>query len=98
MAKKTTQDNWRVEVYPEHTWMRNFDPKEDAEELAKQIKRHVDGIGCLRVECDTKTHCEFCECAWESDFDGPEGPYCCQAAQNEWNEAQAAIAAAKGEA
>lgn len=83
--KKTIEENFRVEVTPD-IW---FDSERTPEEYYKRcnallhdIKRHVDGIDMISIECDTKEICEFCNGEWEEEDNGQ--PVCCGKAVDEW--------------
>ena len=61
--------------------------KTDAEAIADQIRRHVDGCGPRDhsrpgVVWDTRYECSHCGGAWEDD------PGCCNTATVEWRDAQ----------
>jgi hypothetical protein len=82
--KKRVIDNWRIVVWPDYMlWASN--EKDKAERIAKEIKRHVDDIKDVHVECDDKLVCSFCTSEWEEDENGC--PICCNAAAKEWDEA-----------
>jgi len=52
------------------------------DDIADEIKRHVDNIGCVSVEHDTRYVCEYCGYEWEEDENGV--PLCCVKAEEEW--------------
>lgn len=54
-------------------------------EVAEKVRAMFKGDG-HEIETPYKqlTICEFCECEWEKDFDGPDGPACCNKAIDEW--------------
>lgn len=64
--------------------------QERCEEIVEQIKRHIDNIGYVSVECDTNEVCSHCGRDWEESQDDidpefPKGsPYCCNASIEEW--------------
>lgn len=52
----------------------------DAEDVARQIRRHVDGVASVTVI--TASECRYC--SRDPEFDDKEGPCCCTQAQQEW--------------
>ena len=50
------------------------------DEIAQQIRRHVDGVGGVAVEYDTLRECEHCGDRWTEDSADYNGG-CCQADQ-----------------
>lgn len=80
-------DDWRYNLLSDKS-KRSF-----LEDIAKEIKRHVDNIGNITVEIETKDVCELCGLDWEtyiqSDFDADNTciinmPACCMKAQDEF--------------
>ncbi len=70
--KITKTENWRVEVRPElsylvHTMSEESLKKEmrdRCDSIVHDIKRHIDGLGSVHVDCDVKTECEHCGIEW----------------------------------
>jgi len=71
-----------------HTSDRLFYPDEEkrakayqdrCEDIEEQIKRHVDDVGYVRIECDKKVVCTYCGWGWEID-EGTGQPFCCDEA------------------
>jgi len=90
------KSNYRVVIEPE-THIYGFELSEDTvknslKTIQEQIKRHVDNIGHVGVECDTEELCSHCGLRWEVSEDDlepdfPKGtPVCCQKAIDEYNE------------
>jgi len=52
----------------------------DAEDVARQIRRHVDGVANVSVV--GVRECRYC--SRDPEFDDKEGPCCCTQAQQEW--------------
>lgn len=50
------------------------------EEIVSQVKRHVDEVGWVGIECDEEQQCPFCGYNWESACDENGEPGCCRAA------------------
>lgn len=50
--------------------------KQRCEEIAADIKRHVDNVGCVLVECDVNRICEHCGSIWTED-DADYNGGCC---------------------
>lgn len=68
--------------------------KERCDDIATDVKRHVDFAGDVVIEHDTESACSFCENSWEisaddTDPEWPKGcPLCCQRAIDEWKAEQ----------
>lgn len=66
------------------------DYEERCEEIIDQVKRHVDNVGWIGIECDSKEVCSHCGCNWDvldndSDPEYPKGtPLCCNRAVEEF--------------
>lgn len=60
---------------------------ERCKEIAEQIKRHVDNIGCVSVDYDIEETCSHCNLRWESD-ELTGKPLCCGAAIEEFEQLQ----------
>lgn len=106
--KITRQSNFRVVIEPRllgnYGWMSITDrtpTEETAKEylsrcrsIADDVRRHVDDVHSVDVECDTKEVCSHCGREWEeatddNDLDFPKGtPLCCNAAIEEFRQAQ----------
>lgn len=104
--KVTTRSNFRVVIEPrrlgDYGFVRTSDRlgrspqqiekeyQERCEEMADQVKRHVDNVGYVGVECDTEEVCSHCGFHWEvsvddSDPEYPKGtPLCCGRAFEEF--------------
>ena len=50
--------------------------KERCVEIATQIKRHVENVGYVVVEAETKSICEHCGNSWTEDSDEYNGGCC----------------------
>jgi hypothetical protein len=95
--KLIKKSNYRIVVEPKtHIFgieLSEETQKRDLRDMEEQIKRHVDNIGYISVQCDTDEVCSHCNLTWEvsaddSDPDFPKGtPVCCQAAIDEYNAA-----------
>lgn len=79
--KKIEKSDYRVVVYPKGPYWMNRGAekiaaaqKSDCEAMVEQIKRHVDEVGSVMVECDTKVCCSFCGTEWTQDGDSN---WCC---------------------
>lgn len=95
MAKR---ENWRVVVEPRRPGNFGFARiggmtqseeqwEADCEELKRQIKRHVDDIEDIHVECDTNHYCEHCGSDWTEHSPTYNGG-CCEKDQENDPEAQ----------
>ena len=66
------------------------DYEQRCEEIIDQVKRHVDNVGWIGIECDSKEVCSHCGCNWDvsdddSDPEYPKGtPLCCERAIQEF--------------
>lgn len=93
MARKTIRENFRVEVVPRsvgdfgYVSVSGLAPRKEeeaisaCEEIAEQIRRHVDGLPSWRdrgvsVEWDSKPVCEHCGSAWTEDSETYNGGCC----------------------
>ena len=84
MGVKKTKTNLRVEVYPSAPWhfgrwvdTRTPEQEEQlCQDIAKNIKRHVDNVEQARVIWDTEETCEFCGCQWGEESDNYNGGCC----------------------
>lgn len=97
MAKVTKRSNYRVVTelysrqYSSEEQYRRHAPK-DAESIKESIRRHVDDIGDVYIECDSQGVCSFCGRDWEvitedmlaDDWDTIGMPVCCQDAIDEF--------------
>ena len=81
--KKSILENYRVVVEPArfYRFESDDDKKRTCEDIAEQIKRHVDGIDYVVAEWDTRYVCSHCGRNWEVDDLGV--PVCCIEAQEE---------------
>ena len=89
----------RVVVYPESIW---FLPKTTdaerarreqnlAEEVARSIRRHVDGVDSVEVKWDLVTLCSFCGYEYHATEVGMSLVECCQAAIDEYEAKHAEV-------
>lgn len=66
------------------------DYQQRCDEIVEQIKRHVDEVGYVEIECDTEDKCSHCGSDWhvstdDMDPEFPTGtPYCCDRAVEEF--------------
>ena len=85
--KIVKKENYRVVVYPATGWSNRPLNEKEAESSCRSImadiKRHVDDIGEISVDCDVSIVCSFCGYNWEIEPETGE-PQCCTKAQNEW--------------
>lgn len=72
--KKTIKRNFRVIVTP-RTFYKEADLS-DCEEIAQQIKRHVDNVLDVHAAWDNEELCEHCDSEWTEDGDYNGG--CCE--------------------
>jgi len=79
---RIVRSNFHVVVWPAPYW--SHSDKDTCKEIMAQIKRHIDDVDRIEIDCDVEEVCEFCERTWEVDKDGC--PECCDAAQQEWME------------
>lgn len=78
MARETRHENFRVVIELDgwgshHTSDRK---RSECEEIVKQVKRHVDGIGSTYVESDTAYVCGHCGDPWTEDSRTYNGGCC----------------------
>ena len=52
--------------------------KDRCDEIVSQVKRHVDGVSSVYVECDEVMVCEHCGADWTEDSPDYNGG-CCEA-------------------
>lgn len=111
--QKVMHSNYRVVVQPElnewfwgpHTHDQEYRRHSaQCEEIAKAVKRHVDGVASATFECDTKVVCMFCERDPDplTELTGEDGevlgmPCCCGKAQEAWKKLMAEEEAPPGE-
>jgi hypothetical protein len=84
-VKVTTETDFEIVVEPKtsvYGISLDFE-RRDAEEMAAQIRRHVDGVRSAWVRCKTEETCSHCEYGWEVD-ETSGLPLCCDQAQAEW--------------
>jgi hypothetical protein len=103
MAKVIKKSNFRVIVEPKRLGdygavrtSDNFlrkpeqiekDYQRRCDEIAEEIKRHVDNVGSVEVECDAEDICSHCGQEWEAD--GIGCPTCCEKAEQEFEASKA---------
>lgn len=69
--KKTTRDNYRLEVFPDLDILLTDDATRDAmmraalRDIKADILRHVDGIHRVVPKWDTREECSHCDRTWE---------------------------------
>lgn len=81
--KKQIREDFHVYVYPRWWgWESEKQHIDECERMAKEIRRHVDGVGSAQVCWTTRYVCSYCGYEWEEDEDGV--PVCCQAAIDEF--------------
>lgn len=93
--KVNRKDNWRVELEVEQPWgisaaswgvpQSTIDKKWQiaADDIAAQVRRHVDGVEHVLVRYDSHIECSLCGRDWETEA-GSGQPVCCNAAVAEW--------------
>jgi hypothetical protein len=87
--KKTTRDNYRIEVYPKDPgdfgvcFISGIERSDSElmralEDIKSQIQRHVDGIGrhSVHIVHDRKDVCEWCGSEW-TEGKSPHNGGCC---------------------
>jgi len=97
--KVTRKSNWRVELEIEKPYsvsIAEIQRKDSAyidklwqtetDEVAAQVRRHVDGCEHVLVKWDFHEECAFCGSEWETEVDS-EAPVCCKAALAEFTDA-----------
>jgi hypothetical protein len=52
------------------------DMQECCEEIASQIRRHVDNVGSVQIECEQGDVCSYCGSKWTEDSDTYNGGCC----------------------
>jgi hypothetical protein len=57
--------------------------KDKCEEIIDDVKRHVNNVGSVNIEYDSREICEFCKSDWEQDEVTGE-PQCCVKAVKEF--------------
>ena len=94
--KKIIKENYRVIIEPHYAlYLRGEELEEDArrtcESIVEDIKRHVDEVGRVDIENDSREICEFCLREWDvyEKDDLEDGivaglPGCCNKAQEEF--------------
>lgn len=99
MARKTIRENFRVEVEPRSVGdfgyfsVSGLTPRKEeeaisaCEEIAEQIRRHVDGLPSRRdrgvsVEWDSQTVCEHCGAKWTEESATYNGGCCSKDEEN----------------
>lgn len=80
------KENFRVVVEPKtHVYgIKLSYVEQDCNEMLEQIKRHVDNVARVYVDCDTEEVCSHCCYTWEVDPETKE-PLCCNKAIEEFN-------------
>jgi hypothetical protein len=80
MSKKlVNKTNFRAVIYPKYFCYFKKQDKQllaDCNEIKDQVKRHVDDVGYIEVECDDVYCCEFCEREWTEDNEKYNGGCC----------------------
>lgn len=98
MPKVIKNSNYRVVVTPyvssvtrslhRTTESLERDIKNKCHDLADSIKRHVDGIDSIEIECDAEYVCGHCGLPWNETEEGE--PNCCAEAVKEYEESKVA--------
>lgn len=52
--------------------------EERCEEIAAQIKRHVDEVGYITIECDRDPVCDHCGARWSEESNDYNGGCCAE--------------------
>lgn len=80
MSRKTTYDNYRVEVYPDLRWLSRAKEIELSEKMCREIeadvKRHIDNVHDVYVTNDAHQVCEHCGAEWTEDSTNYNGGCC----------------------
>ena len=87
MPKNDKRDNYRIEVYPRAAGdfgvahigsMTRTDAEERAlcDEIARDIRRHVDNVGSVQVVSDSTPECSYCGAWWTEDSPDYNGGCC----------------------
>lgn len=58
--------------------------KQRCEEIMEEVKRHVDNVGSVDIECDVIEECSHCGAKWTEDSNEYNGG-CCEADQDAQN-------------
>lgn len=72
-SRVTVEENFRVHVTSTYRYRtQNVEQqtrwdKETCDEMHEQIRRHVDGVGDVTTECDTRHECSKCGHEWEPE-------------------------------
>ncbi len=84
MAKKRVFENYRITIVPDF-WLGTDHQKRIAvlNSMAKEIKRHVDGIETCEIKYDKVFRCSLCDEEWETVLKNGR-PECCRPAMEEW--------------
>jgi hypothetical protein len=95
MARKTTFENFCVEVIPEdprgtlyistkpEASTLEYKYRRACEEIVSEIKRHVDGISSANIVWDTVHSCEHCGAKWSEESTIYNGGCCAGDIANE---------------
>lgn len=88
MSKVIKKENYSIVIIPKTDIygisLSESTQERDRKEMVEQIKRHVDNVHDVYIDCDTYEACSFCGYNWEVDETG--APLCCTKAINEYNE------------
>lgn len=100
MPKVTKNSNYRVIVTPHVSSLTRSlhrtpgslerDIKNKCHDLVDAIKRHVDGVDSIHIECDTEEICSHCGLSWSETEEGE--PNCCAEAVKEYEESKTKVA------
>ena len=90
--KKTQKVNFRVVVEPSTFWRKDCEKElmRDCNDIAGQIRRHVDGVGHVGIEYDMHECCEHCGSLWTEESAIYNGG-CCDADHAPFAAAEALI-------
>ena len=83
--KTTREENFRVVIYPKtYTYgIKTGEDKDVCENMIPQIKRHIDDIQCVSIECDSADFCSFCGRKWTEESTIFNGGCCNKDLENE---------------
>lgn len=56
--------------------------RDACKDIVTEVKRHIDGVDSVYVDCDVREECEHCGWIWKPDAKGLNG--CCDKEVQEW--------------
>lgn len=80
MGRKQSKSDIRIEVNVRQKFMGYWTEDEEVrlcEEIAADIRRHVDNLGSVRVMWENDNRCEFCDSYWTELDDSLHNGGCC---------------------